>query len=411
MTTEKGKKLTTFLATTKGIIDPASAQAEIAKMAAQCPAATAAEKNLTTDVEKAYEVMMISTGQAAVADPTAVTAVSTAPTPEMSAEEARNIGKTLAAQQTERAAVTANTTIESYVFDRPAPADVIPNGTTGLIRAKSWEDIKKKIESGEWTVLPDDGEEVEPSKRIASTTNFNKLDAAFQANTAVEVYVGNLTTKPIGYIVKKGSTVGTSNQAVQMTREDLQNFLILDAAGYINASKNTPGARLRYIPPKESKTEVGKRIPGRTVLADANKKAAVDAGAYEISREVTSESKAQSLKSALSFRVQKNNQTLADGVTKKVATVRASVTAEIPTLRRKPTFVEVFGTGEHESNGDLINPPTKEQAKKIAEAQLKAVQELRAKAASETDYTVVADLEEKLKAFNAPASGAPAASF
>lgn len=408
MTTEKGKKLTTYIASTKGVINPADVQAEVSKMAAQCPQATAEEKGLVTDVEKAYEVMLITTGAQV---PTATTAVTTAPTAEMSAAAAQQIGRTLAAQQSERSAVTANTRCSKLVIDRPDPKEVITAGTKGEIKATSWNKLKEKIASGEYEVLPDDDDSVEESKRIKSQTNFKALDAAFASKSQVDVYIGNMNMKAIGVIMSKGSKTATGSVAEQQTLEHAKDFITLEGAGYVMASEKEPGLRLRYMKPKDSKTEVGKRIPGRTVLVITNKKATIESGNYVVSREVTPEVTAQSAKSALQFRVRHNNETLADGITKKVVTMRASLTASLPVLARKAEFTKEFGTGVRESNGDLINPPTEQQVQKINEAQLQAIQELRSKAASATDWSEMTRLEEKLKAFEGPQTAAPAAAI
>lgn len=232
---QKKKELAQYLLTAKGILNPADQEAEMAKMAAACPAATAADKGLTTDIDKAYETMLIEKGAQA---PTEIAPKSgSQPAPVASSAELAQIQKTLVAQSAQRASASQNTSIESYVLDRPAPADVIPAGTKGLIVQKSWDSIMAKIESGEYVVCDDDGESVDADKRIASKTNFEALKAAVAGNTPVAVYIGKMSYSPLGYIVNVANANGSGTTARQMTREDLLNYIVLETAGYILSSE------------------------------------------------------------------------------------------------------------------------------------------------------------------------------
>lgn len=407
MTTEQKKAELSKWLTTKGILLPADADAEIAKMAQQCPAATATDKGLTTDVDKAYEVMLIMQGSASVAPTETVAPVATAPVDTVSTAEKQQIARTLAAQGQDRAAVSANSSIDQLILDRPDPKDIIPAGTKGTIVEKGWQSLQDKINNGTYTVMADDSDEVEADKRIASTTNYNALKAAFENQTPVEVYVGSLNKKPIGYIVNKGTAVGEGTTPVQMTREQLEQFLVLDTAGYILASDVKPGAKLRYVKASTSKTDPGKTKPGKTMLADANKKAAIEAGSYDVSREKTANVETTTCKSALQFRVRIKDKFAKDGTTPLTKTIRVSLKADLPTLERKAKYIDVFGTGIRESNGDLKEVPTADQAKKITEAQLSAIAALRAKAQDPLQIADLAGLADKLSAFDAPSAQAP----
>lgn len=383
----------------EGIVDVAEVDARIAQMAATCPEATAAEKGLTTDLDKAYEVFLIKNGGAGSASisPTATTAVATAPTESISTAEKQAINKTLYAQHADRVAVSSNSSIEQLVLDRPDPKDWIPAGTTGVIDPKVWENIEKK-----WAdkVVPDD-------EQMPSKTNYEKLKAAAASGSPVEVYIGNLNTKAIGYVARLGSVSGTDNQPKQIKKDDLCNFLVLDAAGYILASDTKPGVRVRYIKPRNDPRKPGHTIPAKTVLSDANKKAAIDAGSYIISREVTAESKAVGLKSALAFKVD-TGKVKQNGGGAILRTVRVTVKANIPVLARKAEFVDVFGTGEPIKNADLTMVPEGNVAKNISLAQQNAIASLRAKMAQPDSFGEVAPLAEKLSAFEVKETAGPA---
>lgn len=404
---KKRAELANWLVKSKGLVNPAEQDAEVTKLAAQCPDATAKEKGLTTDVAKAYEVMQITLGQNT--SPTQVqTPTPTAPMSAVTAQEELSISKTLATQRDQRAAVSQNTAIDKLLLDRPAPADIIPAGTKGMINKTSWENIQKKISSGEYTVRPDDGEDIDKEKRVASTTNYNQLKAAFESNSPVDVYIGKLSTRPIGYMVRVGSITGTSDAPKQMTRAALERYLILETAGYILSAENKPGAKLKYIKEKVDSKNIGKTKPGRTILADANKKNAVAAGSFDITRQKSANTAVTSCKSDLQFKVTVKDKYMKDGVTPLVRTIRVSLTATLPVLERKEQYIDTFGTGERESNDDLSQVPTGDMAAKINNAQMKAIALLRQKQNDPTAVSEIADIADKLAAFDSAAGAQPA---
>lgn len=400
MTQEQKKSAIAQYLVSKGIVDPAEVEENIAKMAAQLAPATAQEKGLTTDIDKAYEVLQVSQGNA-TAPATATTAVTTAPTETISAAEKMAIAKGLVDERNDRMAVSANTTCEKYIFDRPAPQDWIKPGTVGKIDKESFEKLAEKWKG---KVLADDPADTEGG--IPSTTNYNILAAAAENQTDVAVYIGKLNTKPIGYIMNIGSAVGSGNNVKQMTREQVNNFLTLEAAGYVLASESKPGLRLRYIKPKNDPRHPGKIIEAKTVLADANKKNAVEAGSYEISRMITGEMKMVSLKSELAFKVDTGVKK-ANGEGNIIRVVRVPVKAEIPVLARKPEFVDVFKSTEKVSNSNLefIPEAGSKLAQNISEAQQLAIATLRQKLNNPEEYENVAQFADKLKAFDPVGGG------
>ena len=387
---QKRQEVAKFLAS-KGIIAPADVEAEIGKMAGMLAASVAEQKGLTTDVDKAYEVMMTEKGASAPAA-TQTTAVVAQPTDTVSAAEKLAIQKKLLSEKQDRAAVSANTTVEKLILDRPDPAEQIKAGTTGIIKPETWDNIEKK-----WAgkVLPDDEE-------IASTTNFEKLRAAAKAGQAVEVYIGSLNKKAIGYLMNIGTSVGSGNAPKQMTREDVNTFLIMNADGYVLAGETTPGLKLRYVKAKADKKNPGKFTEAKTVLAEANKNAAIEAGNYLVSREVDMANvKETGVKSALAFRVD-TGKPKANGDGNIIKTVRVTVTANIPTLVRKKDFIDTFGTGEKVSNGDLKAIPEGKQAQDISLAQQHAIASLCKKLNDPEKFQEVSGIADQLKAFSAP---------
>lgn len=357
----------------KGIFEAAEIEKEIKKMADQCPAATATEKGLTTDEDKAYETMLIMKGTAPA--PTASTnAATTAPVQAATTAQVANITKTLLAQTNDRAATSQSSVIDSYIFDKPAPAEIIPAGTQGILTEKGWTNFMKKIEDGTYTVCPDDDESVDADKRIASTTNFNLLKEAYEKKTPLEVYIGQRGTKPIGYNVRRGNVSGTAAQPEQMTREELKNFVILHTAGYILRSGNGPAVTLKQIKAKNDNTTPGAAQASRTVLSDVNKKAAVENNMFEVAREVTQEMKDTSQKAALKVRVFVKDKVNKDGTPKKL-TKTFAVTASTHVTQLKEAYVDKFSTTDRGDN--LASVPDQNKLAQLQLLQAKAIAELR----------------------------------
>lgn len=409
ITTEQKSQLVSYLIG-KGFILPDQQEAEIKKLAATVPEATVAEKNLDNDEAKAYEAMLILTGAQGGAPATQKTqnaADKTAPVSGVSAAEQMNITKKLSAQQATRELVSKNTTIQGYIFDRPAPSEVIKAGTKGEIVAKSFQALKKKVDEGKLIVCPDDDETVDASKRIASATNWDTLCKAFDAKQPVDVYVGELSTKPIGYTIIKGSANGKTGQAEQITRDDLMTFIALDTLGYVQATDRTPGVKLKMI-------TVADKTPGaprkyKTVMSDHNKKAAIESGSYQISREVIEETQTVTCKSALQVRFEDPTTKAADGVSNKKVTKRISVSAVVNKTQRKAEFVDVFKSGDAAAQQALIEPPTAEAQQKILAAQAQYIAQVRMSAGDPNSrlQQVYAANADKLAAFDMPGGSAP----
>lgn len=405
---DKKQELVRYLAG-KGIIG-ADAEAEIALMAQRISDADVATFGLSTDLDKAYRVMQVETGASVVPAPTATSSELTVkPVDEMTAAQKAHIADVIA-KQTVREQVSGNTTIEALVLDRPAPSAIITAGQKGVINEASFQKIKDKIDKGVYVVLPDDGTEVEdPAKRVASTTNFNKILEALNGDKQLEIHIGPMSTKPLGYVVTKGSATGAGTQSEQMTREKFLNFLVLDASGYIQSVEGKPGASIKYVEPKEVQTAKGpKTVAGHTIVVDLNKKEAIESSAYVISRTVTDEITEQACKSELAFRVKvwkednNGNPITSDPEDFTKRLIRVSLKAQLPTTVRAAEYVEEFGTGNKESNSDLKNPPTQAQLKKISEAHIKAINCLQRQAAA--DVVLKKQIGEKLAAFESQAS-------
>lgn len=400
----KHDQLVNFLAA-KGIFEADAVEKEIAKMAEQCPAAVAAEKGLTSVDDKAYETMLILQGGAPSATASTGTAA-TDPVQSVTSAQVASITKTLLAQTNDRAATSQSTTIDSYIFDKPAPEEIIPAGTKGILTEKGWTSFMAKVESGEYTVCPDDDESVDEGKRIASTTNFNILKDAYAQKTPVDVYIGQRGTKPIGYNVRRGNTSGVAAQSEQMTREELKNFVILHTAGYILRNGDGPAVTLKSISSKNDNTAPGVKKAARTVLSDVNKKAAVNAGMFEVARQVTNEMKDTSQKAALKVRVIVKGKFQKDGVTPKKLTKTFSVTASTKVTEMKAAYVDKFSTADKGDN--LASVPDKQKLAKLQMMQATAIAELRNKASDPEGMIELQAYAEDLAKFDATAGAQPA---
>lgn len=405
---DKRTELTKYISTTKGIIDPAAVEAEIAKMAALCPPAQAQEQGATTDVDKAYITMTIETKSVpATAAAGNVSAVATAPVIEMSMQEAAMIKRNLASQGQNRVAVSERSSIDAIVVDRPAPVDVIPANTTAVIAKEAWEKIEAKLNAADgYTVLPDDGEDVPADKRIASTSNFNELKAAAANGTPVAVHVGAQSTRPMGYLVKKGTVTGQDQTPEYMTRDELLNWVTMATAGYIVAKENASGVMLRKVKGGMDAKTHQKKLD-RVVLADKNKSAAP----VEISREVTANKVPATLKSELCFRVQYKNKFLKNGVTPKTGIVRVSLKSEVFETARKNQYIDKFGDGKKADNKNFYKAPDEKQQEKINDAIALQISTMQAKAqgklgSTTKELTEIEKFKTELAAFGGAGNGA-----
>ena len=394
--TAKRTAITKYLIT-KGIIQPDDVAKEISNMANSYPPAAAAEKGITDEIDKAYEAMLLATKQS---NPTATSGVSTQPTSTLSAAETRAINVQMNSEYEQRKAVTEASSVERLILDRPEPSEQIKAGTTMIINEDAFKNIDQKLANGEYKLLPDDAEN-------ANTTNYNTLKAAMTNKTPVEVYIGKMSTRAIGFEISHPTGVGAGTVTTQMTREDAQRFLVLDTIGYILASEKKPGLMLRHIAAKTK--GIGKAQNERSVLSEKNKKKAMENGSFVVSREVVNDLKATGVKSKLYFKVATNQQKK-DGSGPVVRIIRVSGKADLPMLQRRPEFVDTFGTGVKVANSDLLNAPDKKMAENINKAQRFALATLVQK--FNNGDAEVAELSDRLKAFMAPAGGvAPGATM
>ena len=232
--------------------------AEIARMAGMCPPATATEKGLTTDVDKAYEVLMIMEGnQAAPASPAQTQAAGVSqPVAGATAAEMAAVHANVMTNFEEKLAIGSNSQIVKYLLSRPAPESYIPAGTTGVIDQTKWmESIEKKISSGDYTVV-DDYQDPKTMEMVPSKTNYETLKNAAANGTPVNVYRGKLGTRPQGYVIRVGSATSTGAKEETFTREMAMQFLTWKCNGFLGA----PGqATIRL---KSIQSKANKAIPG-----------------------------------------------------------------------------------------------------------------------------------------------------
>lgn len=341
---------------TKELIDE-----EIKNMANMCPTATATEKGLVDEVDKAYEVLMIMEGnQGAPASPTITQSAGVSqPVSGATAAEMAAVHANVMTNFEEKLAIGSNSAIVKYLLSRPAPDAYIPNGTTGVIDQGKWqESIEKKIASGDYTVM-DDYQDPKTGEMVLSKTNYETLKNAAANGTPVNVYRGKLGTRPQGYIIRVGSANSAGAKEDTFTREMAMQFLTWKCNGFLGGAGQAT-IRLKSIQSKADKAIPGQATQAKTVMTDYNKQVLLTAGGYDTLRIASSEVKDMTLKSELFFKVIDNTKT-----TKKAThpsrIVRASVKASVPVLVLQAQYEELFG----KSKADGSIPPTspEEQAK------------------------------------------------
>lgn len=335
----------------KGILDATQMDEEIKKMAEQCPPATAAEKGLTTDVDKAYETYLIISGNASTpASPAQTVANVSQPTSTATAAEIAAVGHAVLQSFQDKASVGVNSRIAKYLLGRPAPSEYIPDGTQGVINAESWKkSIQSKIDSGAYKVLED---YTEDGKVVKSKSNYEALKQAMENGTPVAVHIGQLGTRPVGYVLNIGTSAGTGGDAQVVTRQEAQQLLTWKTNGYLGEAQGA-AIRLKTVAQRTDKNNPGRSSAMRTVMVDVNKKQKIESGGYETIRQAGEVKKQMTLKSELSFKVEDTTKTT--GAQKHpTRVIRASVQVEIPVL----VLVEQYKEKFQKAKADLSIPPT-----------------------------------------------------
>lgn len=350
--------------------------------------------------------MLIQNGSAQVS-PTATTGLpgTSSPVSSMSAEERTAITTTLASTLETRQHISESSSIETVIIDRPAPSTYIDANLTGLIKKTSIDNVQKKFDEKKWELLPDD-------KDCPSTTNWNTLKQAFANNTAVNIHVGNMSTRAIGFMVKKGTAnEQASAQPVLMNTKDLYQFLAVDAAAYIKSQDGKAGAQLRLTRAKVDKKNANSALKEKAVVSVVNTKQVFQkdsdgnylptGNGFDVSQEVDKEAgtKNKSLKSELAFKVRLLDQDQKKDGEYRVAVKRVSVEVPVPQLTRKAQYVDKFGI-PGVTNKDLADTPSQDQMSKIMKAQTQAIHDLKDKLKSGEDVVALAPLQASLAAFD-----------
>lgn len=390
------QKITSYMLA-EGIMIDTKVKERKEKLAADCPAALAQEKGAVTVDQKAYLTIMIMEGEKNLETPATKTeGAPSMPASTLSSEEISAITAGLNTNRVQRQLFSTDTVITELVTDKPAPSELIAPGTTGTVNAKSWEKLEEKWKD---KVLEDD-----PSEGgIMSKTNFATLKAAAAAGTPVEVQIGAPSKRPVAVVVQVPSEQGDAKKTVRQDLHEFQNWVVMSTIGYVAATANTAGAKLRYIKPSKDKKDPTVFKPARSVLVFTNRANATFVPSCDVTAEVKADA---ACKSALAFKVDTGRKK-ADTVTPIYQTIRATVNAPVKMVKRKTEFVPCLGeVGRSKTAGDLLTPPTAAAMKAISQAQVAAIASLQSKVAA-GDFDTITAYGEALKQF-AP-QGAPAA--
>lgn len=385
----------------QGIIDEAQIQAEIKKMADQLAPATAAEKGLTTDIDKAYETMMIMTNGASASPAVTQSAPTSAPTVQATAAEQAALNNSILQNFEEKLAVGQNSRIVKYLLSRPAPASYIPENTMGTVVAESWNKIQEKINSGVYRVL-DDYTDPKTNELVKSKSNYDALVQAATNGTPVAVYRGAQSTRPQGYVIMLSSGAGAGGQEQTFTRDDAMQLLIWKCNGYLG-QKDQPTIRLKTVKGRTDPNKAGQQTQSKTVMTDYNKSILIQAGGVDTIRKAGPETKEMTLKSDLSFRVEEPGALTSKGVAKK-RLIRPSVTATAPVLVIGAEYVEKFGQTKKDGSEAPTSPEQiKDMAKIIAAAKLTVLNDSDRVTVLQLDKEYRNDIQEAQKALQTQA--------
>ncbi len=338
----------------QGVLDKDEIQKRIEQMANNVPEATAKEKGLVTVDDRAYETLCIMKGNQSVpAAPTQTVQTVSAPTSTATVAETAAVRMQVQDSFNEKISVGVNSAIVMYLLGRPDPHTYIAEGTQGIIDEAGWnKSIQAKIDSGQYKVMDD---YTEDGQLVKSKSNYEALKTAMQNGTPVNVHIGGLGTRPVGYILKVGSAAGAGGTDEVYSRQEAQQLLTWKTNGYLGEAGGA-AIRLKTVAMRTDKNNPGRSSAMKTVMVDVNKKSKLDAGAYEAIREPSSTKKTMTLKSELSFKVE--DTTKMTGAQKHpTRVIRASVKCEVITLQFVPKYEKKF----QKAKKDLSLPPTSEQ--------------------------------------------------
>lgn len=314
---EKKGQLVKFLIG-KGFIDPASQEAEIAKMANALAPATAAEKGATSDIDKAFIAMQIEQGDLGGTAPTTGAAQPTA----MSAADRMAISRTLSAQQVDRKKYEAGCAVQQFIVARPAQNTYI-SSTTGKVNYESWKNTLDKIASGEIKVVPED------------QAKFDALKGSAVEGAELAANISSELPKTIKLFKVK---VPDAPTAKFMDKDELCTMMLLKTNGRIaDANDDTkPAVSLRVVGGKPDPSNAGAYKPTKVVVAVNHKKATFeDRSNYDIAMtpSKTAAAKDYTVRSKDSFRVLTNRKK-ADGTNiTRVVTVPLTVSGQALEVR------------------------------------------------------------------------------
>jgi len=385
---EKKAALSKFLYS-KGIVLDADVNAEIAKMASQLPKATAAEKGLTTDIDKAHEVMLITQGQATAPTKTQKSGGAVLPAVTMSAADTRAMNEQLKKESKDRRYNSKAASVEKLILDKPFAADYIPAGTTMIIDSDTaFNAVDAALKKPGYEFAND-----------AAKQTYDNLKAAAANKTPVPVNTEGKSYRAAGYTINVPTDKGTEPR--MMTRDQALQYITLNTDGYILSDGNKMGLKLRLTKPRRDAE--GQDIPPKTILAEANKDEAKKAPLF--TRVATQEKHTATVKSAQYIEI-KTDKMKRDNTGYIVRKYRISGKAEIPVLQRAAEFVDVFGSGESGSSKLLDRAPEGKQLENIHMAMRYSLADMIVQSASDLEGKY-ADIEDRLAAFKAtgPADG------
>lgn len=353
------------------------------------PAARAKDLNLTTEVQQAWLAGAVAAGMLLEdeSNPGATLpknnnggsakkgSVKSRPTSTLTAAQEAALQAHILSNIESMSAVSVNSSIPEFCVARPTSEEYIEEGTKGTIKVDSWKAIQDKIASGEYVVVDDFDNS--KGERVMSKSNYDILvQAAAAKSETVPVMRNDKVGPAIGYFVVVADTANANGENQLYTKEALQHFVEMKAAGYIKAGADTLGVQLKELTVKSKDPSVADTK--KVVLSDTNKKAAVAAKHYRSIRAVQPAKEKKSQKSELVFYVNKKivnkgqdgkpvvtNDFMTDNKNnvRKFA-IRATVECQVHKLEILPEFEGKFPLGKV----DPTKPLDGTQLKKVANA-------------------------------------------
>ena len=313
----------------------------------------------------------------------------------ISAEQREVIEERLRVLQEDNAAYAEKTVINKLIADRSSTKELFGTAATFI---PDQDKAKALLDKYRGLVVDEKDEQLEDGQK-SSAVIFKELEDAITAKTPLHIRVSDKISKIIGVNITTGD-----GQTVQMTMEDLKEYMLFMTNGFVAAHDGLPGAQTSTTTKQEKKDAV-KITQARVRLL--NRKETEEQKNIEVSTEKDGTTMSMyNVRSDLSFKVyvmDGQNKVLKNpGSAKpvyKLRTISIPGRIEAPKLVRKSAYVEKFPLQDPVLYASGKQAPVGKAAENLREKHIEA---LASFVNTVNPKDVSADIRARLEAFKSP---------